>query len=101
MDRPVALGYLDADCAPVLPVGHTLDNAPLRHQVTGTLGAHAGAARSLGRRSSDSGVVELDRLEVGQESPDAFGRAVRLHFVMDGRHGQIHKSMLVVYQTAA
>ena len=49
-------------------------------------------------RGPDRWIVPLDRLEVGQERPDLLRWTVGMHFVMDRRHGSLHKQILVVYQ---
>ena len=94
-------GALEPDRASVLPVGYALDDPTLGNKLAGPLSAHAGSARSLDCRSSNRWIVALDRFEVGQERPDLLGWAVGLHFVMDRRHGSLHKRILVVYHAAS
>jgi hypothetical protein len=98
VDRPIALGHLETHGAAFLPVGDALDDASLREQLTRTPCPYAVALGAVDGSAAHPGVVVLDGLEVGEKRPNSLGWARGVNFMLDGRHGYLHKWLLVDYQ---
>jgi hypothetical protein len=47
--------------------------------------------RTFDRGAAHAGVVALNGFEILEQRPNPFGRAGGVDFVMNGRHGLLHK----------